>query len=1500
MSKALKTVGMVVGAVALVASGVGVIGGIGLATKIGAIAGVVSGVASAAAQITAPKPVARGSITDVIIETEPPRPYMVGESYSAGVLRYQAGYGPTLKKVPNPYLLQVKVFSSAGPVEALVAEQFEFKPIGSYYNGFYASDTQLGARPEATALVPPYGAAPGWTAASKLSGHAAIASNYKFDKDGKVFARGIPPHGAIWRGEKAYDPRLDSTYPGGSGAHRLGDESTYTYSTNPAIQTGTYAYGRYQNGELTFGLGLEAEGIDWAAIVDWANDCDANNWQCHGTLWEGGKNSDIEAQRVQNLDDLCAAGGARWLTAGALLSFDWQRPRVPLATLTDDDWLEEGVDATAVQTIRERMNGVRPQFISPSNNWEQITANEIIGTTYRTEDGQPLTQTWPLNLVKAGGQAGELASYALVDSREIGPINVHVGAEWRFYRPGETITLDSELLGYTGPAVILSRDLDPTTLAVTLSLKTETPAKHDFALGKVATPPPSPTIGQTAEERDAQAFAEREVDYSEVTGTEELEDSIAAATLEIIPDKTGFTYVDGALSPANQTITLSAQVKGVNTAVDWATTPNIKSAADEATFTISNAEMAGNASVVVVATLDGEVKASHTIANIADGAATVGAPTGSPFAGRTVDDVEADITQAKTDIDDLVDTFGNTAASAASAAAAEAARIAAETAQGEAQTSSALAAVYAQNAAALASGNLVADPYLVDTESWYSRGSPSEDASQWFNVPIDGGNGFRFQRGQGPVSSSWWLHKQPVTLSPNRTIRLTLEYRVKAGSTGGAYIVYNSDKVNANYSYVAFSPVRDEQWQTYTVDISSNSMINNVSDNVVRLGFALQHNGVTTGDWGEARFLSFEDVTESKAAAAQAAIAEAQAVIATDKASQASTSESLTAGYRNQALGYRNDANTAASNAADSAQDASDFADASQADAAIANAQAVIATDEAAAAKRSAELAASVGTGHMNANSRFSDWPDGETYPTGWQAYSGPAPTRIAGDGSSPWQLQATALAGSNAGISPNAGQAENQKTVQGGGLYVLEAEVELVSGTFRGAGVHVQFYTVSGSGAGAVHLLFTGNDAKGDPVGDGATGGKYQFAAIATAPANATSYRLYAMDHFSYFNSTVSLNGAGAGYNNTSSANSIKWKMLGIRPANPAEIATKTVLPVMQADVAINTGAIASIEDAAAYFEVIASASGSTPAIVKALAGKNGSEVLWGGDRILIVNPDDEDDWVEVARFEGGVARINEALIRTLAVAPNPSSEVYFPVMLEPRRYLAADGDTVYYDGTSAMDALSLGAIPQIEVTPPSVALAAGEALDVRAINITDKKFELRMKKMIPDTPANVVDSGTVTDAGSGTTPRYQRHKSVVADAYDGNYQFIGTATIERVYYIPEGPGLYQGVYVGSIDVYVTDSANSNSWVKVDTISLNRTINSSSIPPSTTSVNINKVVSTSTAIGQHAGREFGLHLGAGTSSLSWSQVRYTTQTQSGAVSISGNALCKVYPPRQE
>jgi hypothetical protein len=560
MSKTLRTVATIAAAAALIATGVGAVAGSAVVVagvKIGTIAAIASttaGVASAASQLTAPKPIARGSPAQVVIDIEPPRPYIVGQVMTGGVMRHDVAYGATLKKVPNPFRWQVRVLSGVGPIQGIVGEYFDFALIDNgYFGGFFNSVQNLGTRPQTTALVPPYGAAPGWTTSSRLSGCAHVGLNFNFDRDGKVFASGLPIYTALCDGERVYDPRQDSTYPGGSGACRAGVESTYVYNRNPACHAVTYALGRFQNGVRVFGLGQPVDTLDMAAIVDWANDCDANEWTVNMILTEGGTGANLREQRVRNLDDLCAAGGARWYQAGGLLSFDWHRPRLALATLTDDDILDAGGGTDAVQTVRDRMNGVRPQYVSPDHNWQQITAAEIVGSTYRTEDGgAKLTQVYPLNGVTNAAQAGELAAYAMTDSREIGPMDLQAKASWRFYRPGDCIEIDSSLVAYDGLAVINQRSLNPQSLAVSLSLKSETPGKHDFALGRVASPPPTPTLLQTTEERDllaAAAITPRAVDveFDDGRTAEELQPGEAGSTRNV-PRGTyaaGTTYVRG-------------------------------------------------------------------------------------------------------------------------------------------------------------------------------------------------------------------------------------------------------------------------------------------------------------------------------------------------------------------------------------------------------------------------------------------------------------------------------------------------------------------------------------------------------------------------------------------------------------------------------------------------------------------------------------------------------------------------------------------------------------------------------------------------------------------------------------------------------------------------------------------------------------------------------------------------------------------------------------------
>lgn len=499
--KILKTIAIVAGAVALVATGLGAVGvGAVLGASTTAIAGIASlaaGVASIGANLLTKPPPARGSVTQILVDPDAPTPYAMGEGYFAGVLRYQRSYGATLDKVPNPYRYKVCVYSGGGPVQSITpyADQ---AAVGGYYSGYLYTGTKLGACPD-TALVPNFSGAPGWGSTSKLSGKAAIGWNLKFDKNGKVFASGEPQLGAYGQWVKVYDPRLDSTRSGGSGSHRITNEATWAWSENPALHAATYAYGRYQNGKRVLGIGLPDYAIDWANVAAWANVCDTNSWRLFGVIYEPG-------DRWANLRDICDAGGAQAVLAAGALHFHYHAPRVSLDTITEADLLrdeEQGVVGRA--SWRDVLNTIVPKFRDPASNWELVPAGPVQVSTYLAADGEVKQAEWPFNFVKSLTQAAQLARYRLEQSREIQPIELVVGPRFRAYRPGDRLDLDLlDYLGLDTPAVILRREFDPAKLAVRLTLVGDT-LSHAFALGQTTTAPPVPVVGQTSAQRDALA-----------------------------------------------------------------------------------------------------------------------------------------------------------------------------------------------------------------------------------------------------------------------------------------------------------------------------------------------------------------------------------------------------------------------------------------------------------------------------------------------------------------------------------------------------------------------------------------------------------------------------------------------------------------------------------------------------------------------------------------------------------------------------------------------------------------------------------------------------------------------------------------------------------------------------------------------------------------------------------------------------------------------------------
>lgn len=517
MSGVLRVVGKVAGVVATVA----------MLTGNPVVAGIASAVAVAAnvgAEVTAKKPPARGSVNATTIGSDQPMPFLVGETYYGGSRRWATGYGPTRDKVPNPYALIVDVYSGAGPVEGLVDCLADFTSLGvpeagggatGYAGGFLWADVHLGQMPEPRALAPHWAGAPGWGADYRLSGHAAIAWSLLFDRKGKVFASGVPQLGAVWRGQRCWDPRADATWPGGAGGQRWAAPAdtaahdaargTWGYTASPALVALKYALGAWHRDPRVAGstyakvagIGQPLSGIIVEDFVHLANVCDANGWTCGGVVMEPAIGS--PSTRWQNLKDILAAGGAEPCWRAGRLGLKLSAPRIALDTIREADLADDEVTVASGLGWEGRLNTLVPKYRSRDHRWEYVASTTPVSIAAQVEqDGEVKREERQYNLVQDGDQAAQLCAYELLDRRELGEIELTVKPRLRRYGPGDLLTVDLPEHGLAStPCVILKRQPLPDRMAWKLTLVSETLGKHAFALGRTSVPPPAPALRST-------------------------------------------------------------------------------------------------------------------------------------------------------------------------------------------------------------------------------------------------------------------------------------------------------------------------------------------------------------------------------------------------------------------------------------------------------------------------------------------------------------------------------------------------------------------------------------------------------------------------------------------------------------------------------------------------------------------------------------------------------------------------------------------------------------------------------------------------------------------------------------------------------------------------------------------------------------------------------------------------------------------------------------------
>lgn len=560
---------------------------------------------------------------------------------------------------------------------------------------------------------------------------------------------------------------------------------------------------------------------------------------------------------------------------------------------------------------------------------------------------------------------------------------------------------------------------------------------------------------------------------------------------------------------------------------------------------------------------------------------------------------------------------------------------------------------------------------------------------------------------------------------------------------------------------------------------------------------------------------------------------------------------------------------------------------AAAAQAAIATSQAVIATAEAAAAKSTSELTARLNTGAINPNPGFLDYPDGADHPTGWQTWVTYVTSRStnAGVGKALPRLVSTSPSVNSGMVMRNASNTA-LTYINAGSKYVLELDARAINGSsWKGFAFGVWWLDSSGAYINNETIAPSRDELPQGGIASFSSSYIHSWSKLATAPAGARKCDLYIFGNYD--------NSAADG-TYPSGTRTVEVHRAVLRPATAEEVRSNTAIPALEASVAVNQGAIANLEDAAAFFEVLVAASGGNPAIVRMLAGKDGSAIDMVSD-VLRIRNNVNGDLVDVATFEGGIARLNAALIRDLAVAPTPTSEIYHRVQLEPLRLTGSHNQVIQYQGGAAYSkAPNISRDTTGEVLP---ALPAGEAYDIRPIEITSSQFKVRAVKLVAgESVAQTSSAGSNT----GGTPSWRTNKPSSANAHDGDYTFFFNVTLTKVSeFVDNEFGTARTIsrYEGVVTLY---GLVGSTWTALKTFTVIRSHQTTGpgSHPATKNYSHNETVNSGSNFGSGSNR-FGIHAGTNATITSFTKVTYNTQTTSSEVALTGNFKFLVSPPTE-
>ncbi|GAM00572.1 phage tail protein [Sphingomonas parapaucimobilis] len=444
MAKALKIGAMVLGGAALLATGVGAIAMGGLAGSL-AIAGVsvqTLFLASAGLSIASSllqKTDVPASQTQRLSATIDPRAFrttVLGQTAMATDIRYEEWHGA--KQDYCSWIVALASHAIHAVDEIWLNDELAWSTVRGVTSKFAGYFSVPRIVTEGWAGVGYSFASGQWNAAHRLTGCAWCHLQFKITGNSKgtdsPFSGGPPSRiTIIGRGAMLYDPRRDSTVPGGSGPMRADDQSTWRYVTddgavigeNLPLQILRVLLGwRITNPvtgakKLAVGMGLPIKRIGRPSFIVAANHADEQvprvagggtepRYQGAGVLSEGSSGKEM-------LDTLCGGCCGRIMDAGGKLDLILAHNDLAAAA-TDDGLMDDDVIGSFTwnpdPALDATPNVVRGRYVdaTPAGLYQMMDFPEV---EVPSPDGIDRPLSLDLPIVESPRQAQQIASQTL-------------------------------------------------------------------------------------------------------------------------------------------------------------------------------------------------------------------------------------------------------------------------------------------------------------------------------------------------------------------------------------------------------------------------------------------------------------------------------------------------------------------------------------------------------------------------------------------------------------------------------------------------------------------------------------------------------------------------------------------------------------------------------------------------------------------------------------------------------------------------------------------------------------------------------------------------------------------------------------------------------------------------------------------------------------------------------------------------------------------------------